>query len=72
MKFMLKSLLTLKWLPICCRKQKLRLRVNLLKWAANMYLAKVYMTRAGEAGGNPAYWQNAWDEAIKVYGKYSV
>lgn len=43
-----------------------------LKWAANMYLAKVYMTRAGEDGGNPAYWQNAWDEAIKVYGKYSM
>jgi hypothetical protein len=43
-----------------------------LKWAAYMYLAKVYMTMAGEDGGNPVYWQNAWDEAIKVYGKYSL
>jgi len=42
------------------------------KYAANMFLAKVYMQLAGEDGGNTAYWQNAYDEAIQVYGKYSL
>ena len=43
-----------------------------LKWAAYGYLAKVYMQLAGEDGGNPANWQNAWNEAIVVYNKYSL
>ena len=43
-----------------------------IKWAAYAYLARVYMQLAGEDGGNPSYWQNAWDEAIMVYNKYSL
>lgn len=43
-----------------------------LKWAAHGYLAKVYMQLAGEDGGNPALWQNAWNEAIQVYQKYTL
>ena len=35
--------------------------------AANVYLAKVYMTLAGEDGGDPAYWSMAYDEIIEVY-----
>ena len=42
------------------------------KYAANMFLAKVYMTLAGEDNGNPALWQNAYDEAIVVLDKYSL
>ncbi len=41
--------------------------------AANMLLAKVYMTLAGnKTAGETDYWQKAYDEAIKVYGKYSL
>lgn len=43
-----------------------------LKYAANMTLAKVYMRLAGEDGGDASYWQMAYDEAIKVYGQYSL
>lgn len=43
-----------------------------LKWAAYGYLAKVYMNMAGEDGGDPSYWQLAYNEAIQVYGKYSL
>ncbi len=43
-----------------------------LKWAAYGYLAKVYMQLAGEDGGNPALWTNAYNEAIEVYNKYSL
>ncbi|WP_228852985.1 RagB/SusD family nutrient uptake outer membrane protein [Aegicerativicinus sediminis] len=43
-----------------------------VKYVANAYLAKVYMQLAGEDGGNPSFWQNAYDEAIQVYGKYSL
>lgn len=42
------------------------------KYVANAYLAKVYMQLAGEDEGNPAYWQNAYDEAIQVYGQYAL
>jgi len=42
------------------------------KLAANAYLAKVYMQMAGEDGGNPTLWQNAYNEAIQVYGEYSL
>lgn len=42
------------------------------KWAAYGYLAKVYMQLAGEDNGKPEYWQKAWDEAIQVYGKFSL
>jgi len=41
------------------------------KLAANMLLAKVYMTLAGNDNGSP-YWQKAYDEAIQVYGQYSL
>lgn len=41
------------------------------KYAANMMLAKVYMQLAGNAEGSE-YWQKAYNEAIKVYGKYSL
>ena len=41
--------------------------------AANMLLAKVYMQLAGgQTAGETDYWQKAYDEAIKVYGKYSL
>jgi hypothetical protein len=43
-----------------------------LKWAAYGYLAKVYMTMAGEDGGDPSKWQLAYNEAIQVYGKYTL
>lgn len=43
-----------------------------LKWAAYGYKAKVYMQLAGQDGGNPSYWQNAFDEAFPVYTKYSL
>lgn len=42
------------------------------KWAAHVYLSKVYMNMAGEDGGNPTYWQNAKDELMPVLGKYSL
>lgn len=42
------------------------------KYTVEGYLAKAYMQLAGEDGGNPALWQNAWDEAIKLYGKYTL
>jgi len=41
------------------------------KLAANMLLAKVYMTLAGNDNGS-AYWQKAYDEAIQIYGQYSL
>lgn len=41
--------------------------------AANMLLAKVYMTLAGnQTADQTEYWQKAYDEAIKAYGKYSL
>lgn len=43
-----------------------------LKFAANAYLAKVYMQLASEEGTGSPYWQNAWDEAILVYGNYTL
>jgi hypothetical protein len=43
-----------------------------LKWAAYGYLAKVYMTMAGEDGGDPSKWQLAYNEAIQIFGKYSL
>ncbi|RMB64162.1 RagB/SusD family nutrient uptake outer membrane protein [Dokdonia sinensis] len=43
-----------------------------VKYAANAYLAKVYMQMAGEDNGNPAFWQNAKNEALKVIGRYSL
>ena len=44
-----------------------------VKWAAYMYLAKVYMTMATMNGNNDLQlWQKAYDEAIQVYGKYSL
>lgn len=43
-----------------------------LKWAAYGYKAKVYMQLAGEDGGNPIFWQNAYNEAIQVFNKYSL
>lgn len=43
-----------------------------IKYAAYAYLARVYTQLAGEDGGNPSYWQKAWNEAIQVYGKYSL
>ena len=42
-----------------------------VKTAANMFLAKVYMTLAGETN-DMAMWQAAYDEAIQVYGQYSL
>jgi hypothetical protein len=41
------------------------------KYAANMLLAKVYMQLAGNST-DVNLWQKAFDEAIKVYGKYSL
>ncbi|PWD97817.1 RagB/SusD family nutrient uptake outer membrane protein [Marinilabilia rubra] len=42
-------------------------------YAANMLLAKVYMTLAGgQTASETEYWQKAYDEAIKVYGQYSL
>ena len=42
-----------------------------VKTAANMFLAKVYMTLAGETN-DLTMWQGAYDEAIEVYGQYSL
>ena len=42
------------------------------KYVANTYLAKVYMQLGGEDNGNPALWQSAYNEAIEVFGKYSL
>ena len=42
-----------------------------VKLAANMFLAKVYMTLASETN-NIEMWQAAYDEAIQVYGQYSL
>lgn len=39
------------------------------KLAANMLLAKAYMTLAGNDSASPN-WQKAYDEAIQVYGQY--
>ncbi|RXP44527.1 RagB/SusD family nutrient uptake outer membrane protein [Lutibacter sp. HS1-25] len=39
--------------------------------APNMILAKVYMTLAGNNDNSP-YWQLAYNEAIQMYGKYSL
>ena len=41
------------------------------KYAAYMLLAKTYMTLAGNDNSSP-YWQKAYNEAIEVYGKYSL
>jgi hypothetical protein len=41
------------------------------KYAANMLLAKIYMQLAGnKTAAETDYWKKAYDEAIKVYGKY--
>ena len=43
------------------------------KWAANMLLAKVYIQLAGnKTSAETGDWQLAWDEAIKVYTKYTL
>lgn len=42
------------------------------KYAANVYLAKVYMTLAGEDGGDPSKWQLAKNELQPVINKYSL
>ena len=42
-----------------------------IKTAANAYLAKVYMTLASESN-DVALWQQAYNEAIQVYGQYSL
>ncbi len=43
------------------------------KYAANMLLAKVYMWMAGnKTAGETPYWQDAYDEAIQVYGKFQL
>lgn len=41
------------------------------KYAVNMLLAKVYMTLAGNDNSS-SYWQKAYNEAIQVYGKYTL
>ncbi len=41
------------------------------KLASNMLLAKVYMQLAGN-DNTSSYWQDAYDEAIKVYGHYTL
>ena len=41
------------------------------KLAANMLLAKAHMTLAGNTADSP-HWQHAYDEAIQVYGQYSL
>ena len=43
-----------------------------VKYAANVVLAKVYMRLAGEDNGDPTKWQDAYNELIEVYGKYSL
>lgn len=42
-----------------------------VKFAANAYLAKVYMTLASENNDN-ALWQQAYNEATQVIGQYSL
>jgi len=42
-----------------------------VKFAANAYLAKVYLTLAGE-NNDMAMWTAAYNEAIQVYQKYSL
>ena len=42
-----------------------------VKTAANAYLAKVYLTLASETN-DMALWQQAYNEAIQVYGQYSL
>ena len=43
------------------------------KYAANMLLAKVYMHLAGnKTAAETDNWQNAYNEAIKAYGKYTL
>ena len=42
-------------------------------YAASMLLAKVYITLAGnQTASETGYWQDAYDEAIAVYGQYSL
>jgi len=42
-------------------------------YAANMLLAKIYMTLAGnQTATETDYWQKAYDEAIQVYGNFSL
>ncbi len=41
------------------------------KYAASMLLAKAYITLAGNDNGSQN-WRKAYDEAIQVYGKYSL
>ena len=41
------------------------------KYAANFLLTQVYMQLAGNDNSSP-YWQKAYDEAIQVYGQYSL
>lgn len=43
-----------------------------VKYAANAYLAKVYMQMAGEENGDPSLWINAKNEALEVLGKYTL
>jgi hypothetical protein len=43
------------------------------KFTANMVLAQVYMYLAGnQTAAETDYWQKAYDEAIKVYGRYRL
>ena len=42
------------------------------QYAANMLLAKVYMTMATNSNLGTGTWQMAYDEAKKVYGQYSL
>lgn len=42
------------------------------KLAASMLLAKVYMQLAGNNDGTDPNWQKAYDEAIQVYGQYTL
>ena len=42
------------------------------RYVANTILAKVYMQLAGEDGGDPALWQDAYDEAVQVIGNYAL
>lgn len=44
-----------------------------VKFAANMVLAHVYMYLAGnQTASETNYWQMAYDEAIKAYGRYTL
>lgn len=42
------------------------------KYAANAFLAKVYLTRASGPDGDPSFYSMAKEEALKVVGKYSL